>query len=255
MYVDVTPGSPTFNQSIRPVQLYSYSALGQLIQVRAGRTDAGGIDPAADVVSSQIQSIYDDLGRVIKQWDALGSAATRFTAFVYDVHGNVIQRTDPRGLTTTYSWTYGHRLSGRVSSAGNTAFSYNALGLVTEATTYPAGSTTTPLTRYGFVYAPGRRVSQVLDYRTTPTKTLTYSYSPGGMRVSRADGEGRTVSYQYDAVGRISSVRFPDNATLTYAFDPGGRLTRKSYPNGALANYRYHPNDSLIQVTHGWPAT
>ncbi|MDP3139664.1 MAG: DUF6531 domain-containing protein, partial [Burkholderiaceae bacterium] len=48
---------------IRPVRVHSYDPLGRLVEVRAGRTDAGGENPQSDVVNVQARYRYDDFGR------------------------------------------------------------------------------------------------------------------------------------------------------------------------------------------------
>ncbi len=62
---------PTYGQ-IRPLTRNTYSALGHLTKVEAGRTDSTGTNPASDVVTTQMTYVWDDFGRKLRETDALG---------------------------------------------------------------------------------------------------------------------------------------------------------------------------------------
>ncbi len=125
VYTDATLGP------IRPVTRYIYDNLGNLSQVQAGRTDAGGITPANDNVAVQATYVHDDFGRRLRETDPLARAQNR----TYDLNGNVLTQTDAKSQTTTFTWGYGGQLLTRAShtgAAGNLILTRNNLGLVTR---------------------------------------------------------------------------------------------------------------------------
>ena len=261
--VDSAPLSPTYNQTIRPVTRYTYNALGQLTQVSAGRTDAGGLTPANnDVASVQATYTYDDYGRRLTQSDQLGRTWT----YRYDRHGNLTQSTDARGQVLYFTWfsgygrqlkcitkdtaPAGHPALDSACATGPTALKYvsrNALGLITS-----AGS---PEVLYTYAYTPSKRVASVTDNRgPTATKTLAYTWSGGGRLNKMVDGEGGETNYLYDAVGRLSGIWGPGSVPgasgdyVRFEWDPAGRLTQKQFSNGVRTYYTSHSDGSLAQV-------
>ncbi|KAF0218592.1 MAG: RHS repeat-associated core domain-containing [Geobacteraceae bacterium] len=229
-YTDATYGV------IRPVTKFNYDNLGNLGQVNAGRTDSSGTNPASDVVTPQMTYAYDDFGRKLKETDALGY----FWTFEYDTNNNVTTVTDAKSQTTGYTWGYGHQLLTRTNTAGNVTYTRNAVGQVLTAQT--------PEVTYTYTYDEAHRLSSATDSRGS--KTLSYSYSPGGLLNWLMDSDGNRTDYLYDPVGRLSGIWAANLDYVTFSFDKGGRLTEKWFPNGVTARYSYNADNSLKQVVN-----
>ena len=142
--------------------------------------------------------------------------------------------TPPAGYT--YQATLGYLRPAAPPAGTVTAYTRNTLGQVTQVTR--------PEVTYS--YDPAHRPRTVTDSRGP--KTLTYTYSPGGLLNSLQDGEGNLTSYLYDPVGRLTGIWAPNGDVVTFAYDPGGRLTEKWFPNGVNTRYRYNPDNTLRQV-------
>lgn len=234
VFTDATFGS------IRPVTRYTYDNLGNVLTVAAGRTDSTGTNTGSDNVAAQMTYVFDDFGRKLKQTDPLG----KFRTWIYDINGNVLTQTDAKGQVTSFTWDYGHQLLTRVNPAGNVTYTRNSLGQVTTAATLKPDSS--PLVTHTYQYDTAHRVKSVTDSRGS--KTLAYTYSPGGLLNNLADSEGNGVAYQYDPVGRLSYVAATDYTSVTFAYDPGGRLTEKWMSNGTNAQYRYNADNSIATI-------
>jgi RHS repeat-associated protein len=224
------------NATIRPVTLYTYDRLGNLIQIRAGRTDASGTNPASDDVKTQALYAYDDFGRKIKETDPLG----KYWTFAYDVNNNPVTITDAKGQGTQYTWGYGHQLLFRSNAAGNVTYTRNFFGQPTRT------DITNPSMFYLYSYDATHRLQSVTDSRGN--KTISYGYSPGGLLNWMLDSEGNQTDYEYDPVGRLSGIYAPNSDYVAFRYDGGGRLAEKFLPNGVKTGYSYNADNSLSQV-------
>jgi len=105
--------------ALRP---YTYDALGNLAQVKAGKTtdltgatvnrDTGSA--TGDSVAAQAAYAYDDFGRRLKETDANGKAAQ----YSYDLNGNLTTAKTADGHTLAYAWAQGHQLKSVIAEDG-----------------------------------------------------------------------------------------------------------------------------------------
>ncbi len=235
-YTDASLGA------IRPVTRYSYNLLGLLTEIKAGRTDAAGTNPGADVVTVQTSFISDDFGRKLKATDALDHN----TLFAYDINGNITQRTDANGQVTTFTWGHGHQLLTQNSSAGNVTVTRNPLGQPIRTETKAEGNASV-LVAYDVSYDAAHRPETIMDSRGP---SLHYGFSPGGRLMSVEDGHGNQTNYLYDPANRLTGIWAPNYGTISYRYDAGGRLTEKWLPNGVNSRYSYNADDSLQQLVN-----
>ncbi len=213
---------------------YAYdSANGQLLDSvtdRAGNTtgyqyDARFLKTQETASNGAItQYVYDPLGRLAMQTDALGNATLwgydqfdqvtqmvypdstqqtpRVATYTYDAFGKLLTQ----GGTGQYPVTYGYDAAGnRVSlTDGNnsqTQWGYDGLNRVTSKT-----------------YADG--------------SAYHYTYDPAGNLASRVDALGRTTQYHYNAYNLVSQVVYPTNPAVSFQYDALGRRTQMTDGSG-----------------------
>lgn len=205
--------------------------------------------------------VYDSLGRVtsLKTPEAVDNSVPPHqlpTTFTYDDSGSgqVLTRTDARGVVTTYGYDGLNRLATIGYSDGTPGVTY------TYGTSSPSNnngrlisasdSSVTPAwsTIYGY-----NNLGQV----TGVTKTISgaiynigYSYNTVGELASITYPSGRVVNQTYDPVGRLQTIADAANNYMTIApntdYNAAGQLTHFVYGNGVNANFGF--NDHL-QVT------
>ena len=246
----VRVASPAFNHPthglIRPVSIYDYDALGNLITVDAGYTDSTGTNTASDVVVRQRTSSYDDWSRVLSDTDALG----RTEHSVYNTHGDRIRFVDRKEQIIERDYYYGGLLEEQrtyTSAFDNDPDVYhydrNALGQVKLMTS--------PEVNYSYQYDAANRIYRITDSRGGAS--LTYHWSPGGQLDTLEDSEGRLTDYLYDPTGRLNTLWAPDGEVISFQYDDGGRLTRQEMPGNVVTTYDYYNDDAVEQMTTTGP--
>ena len=182
----------------------------------SGFASCGNSNPwtvtAPPQASYQTTYAYDSVGELVSTMTPATTAAPSgaTTTQTYDQVGNRLTRTDPDGVTAT--WTYGPlRNPTSVTFSGASAHSIS----------------------YSYD-ANGQRTSM-----TDATGTSTYVNDPFGMQTSVTNG-GQTVSYGYDADGNTTSITYPlpsgaswaTSHTITYGYNKQGILNSITDFNG-----------------------
>src|SRR5713226_268286 len=129
-------------------------------------------------------------------------------SYQYDNNGNLTQKTDARGVLTTYVYDALNRATSRSYSDG------------TPSVTYAYDSTT-------ITNGKGRLAS-------VSSSASSYSYS-GYDALGRALGGTQTIGSQsysitkviYDRAGHVTSMRYPSGNSVNYNYDGAGRLGDK----------------------------
>lgn len=257
----LTGGSNSGNSLSPPtVTTYNYDVGDHLMQVSQG---------------AQTRSYtYDGLGRRT----SMTTPESGTTGFAFSVSGNlcagdasaVCQRTDSRGVVTTFSYDNLSRLVGKsyyIPPGSGVAAMSNNICTPIEGTSasqnvcfnYDQGGAS--------AYALGRR-TQMVD----STGSETYSYDADGRvtQVQRVLGSTYTIGYQYNAGGEVTQITYPSGRVVQQSFDNAGRLcgvasqttqcgsytspfasgytynsagqtTAFNYGNGVAASYGYSP--------------
>ncbi|WP_238527289.1 DUF6531 domain-containing protein [Methylomonas methanica] len=258
--VDSNPSSATFGQTIRPLTRYVYDHLGNLLEIQAGQTTADGganIDPdtgisAGDSVTSQASYVYDDFGRKLSETDA----NNQVTTYTYDLNNNVVSQQTPgaNGHTLTYTWDYGHQLLGMTAEDGRAIhYSRNPLGRTTRAESWSPTPNSQLEVAYNYGYDAAHRLKEITDSRGN--KSLSYSWSPGGLLDYTADSDGARSDYLYDETGRLIGLWAPNYDHTTFDYDAGGRLIEARYPNGIDQTLVWNADNSLSKIAHKNAAT
>jgi YD repeat-containing protein len=198
----------------------------------------------------------------------------------YDANGNLLAKTDARGVTTNYAYDALNRLTSKTYSGPNTASTADQIALTTPSSCYqydtaPTGATggnfigrlVYEWTQYGacpaslpasgyqsmraiMAYDPMGRIKQEqqCNLGTCVNKlpyNSTYSYDLAGSEVSLTNGlQGLNFSKTYDTVGRLLTVQVGSNSWLS-----GDPLFTHSTPIYSVQSFA--PTGAIQQMTLG----
>ena len=216
--------------------------------------------------------IYDSLsygssptkGDVTTKQDYLAGGNNPTTTYQYDMYGNVIQETDPRGFSATYTFGTVDTTStfvDKITNPKNHSFSYTYdLGTGNTLTETDQNGMVTTYTYDVF----GRIVKQISPYDSASFPTLEYEYSLDGVAPEKVtikqreiNGTSNTLdtSYFYDGFGNV--VQFKKEAEEsqqiivdTY-YDSESRISTVSNPYFSITISSYTtPNISVKNTTY-----
>jgi len=201
----------------------------------------------------QQQSVYDELGRLIRAVGAGGQTRRLH----YDANSNLDSDTDPRYNLTQHGFDALDRLVTLTDPLQQvTRLGYDSLDHLVSVTD-PRGLET----RY--VYDGLGRVIQ----RISPdTGTTAYRYDEAGNLTRRTDGRGEVTEYSYDALNRLLSTHYPGDPSrdLGYRYDAAGsdsagynagigRLTGIDGIDGSRLRYRYDDRGNRLSDSQQQP--
>jgi len=217
--------------------------------------------------------VYDDLGRVTKTTTpeagivCFGTVSgSTCNSDGYDSFGDLLKRTDARGVLTTYGYDTLNRLSSiaytvtgtgvtatpsvnytyGLDSSCNAAHGAGCIGrLIT--TTDGAGSENYTYSTLGQTTA----LQKVVNGTTYP---LSFAYNLAGELNSITYPSNRVVQQSFDAIGRLCAVGNSGSTCSTgttfatgYAYNAAFQLTGFNYGNGVAAALGYTADRLLLQ--------
>lgn len=263
---EVTPNDATTYPGIQPVSFanqslyayqtnYDYNALDGLVRVTQG--------------SQQRFFLYDSLKRLIRARnpeqatlaslnlsDPLTGNSAWSMGYVYDANSNLTQKTDARGVVSTYVYDALNRnTSVDYSDSTPDVFrqydlAVNGIGRINQ--TWQSGNTTSA-TYIDSYDAVGRPLVQRQRYETGGVWSSSYqttrTYNLAGAVTSQTYPSGNSVTYSYDVAGRTSSFsgNLGDGANRTYStgilYSPfGGIMNEQFGTNTALYHKSFYNN-------------
>ncbi len=199
---------------------YSYGALDDLANV------AQGSRLAARVFQ------YDSLERLSSSNNPESGTIT----YGYDLNGNLMTKTDARGITTTMTpYDARNRMTGKSYNDGTppnysdrtpaVSYCYDAPGSNGSCTGSPQSgfigrltqvSNANVTTTYSSYDGLGRVTASAQTSSGGSPYSFAYAYNPSGGLISETFPSGRVVSYGYDGADRISSVTGQMSQTTNY---------------------------------------
>jgi len=216
---------------------YSYDALDQLTGVSQGvQTRSFKYDSLGRLTRQKLAeqtATINDLGTYVGEG---GTGAAWSDAFNYDVRSNITNRTDARGVQTTFSYNISanpdplNRLQsisystsgadathGTISSAASVSLSYMTAGDQTRVASVTTSGVATETNTYD-------SQSRISDYTLTLTNRSSYPM---------------TTSYEYDTANRLTKVKYPVQYTFGSAkrkevvpsYDQTSRISQMNVEN------------------------
>jgi len=202
---------------------------------------------------------YDDLGRVLTAKTPETNQAP--ISYQYNGFSLVTQRTDARGVVTTYSYDSLNRLSQTSYNVGATGIPATPNVNLTYDEGGAAANSLGRLTTLSDGTGTEKYTYDILGESTQLKKAvngtqyiLGYAYNLAGELTSITYPSGRVVQENYDAIGQLCAVG-ASGATCTtgtnyasgFAYSPAGEVTGFNYGNGVTASLTYTPDRLALQ--------
>jgi RHS repeat-associated protein len=213
-----------------------------------GRTRTTILDNNSRIIQNQIPSIipinltYNSHGRLSSMVQG-----TRNFVFNYDVHGNLVNVTDPLSSTTGYEYDSAVRMTRQtLPDESQIQYAYdanrNVIGVI------PPGR---PNNAFNYTSVDLRKDYTPPDIGIGDTSTrYTYDIDRQLTLVTRPDGA--TVNYGYDNAGRLTTISYPEG-TISLSYDvTTGNPQSMTAPDGAIVSYGY---DGNLQTDVNWSGT
>lgn len=243
----------TFNFTRHARSIFVFNAAGKLITLR----DLNGYNTSLVYnASGQLSTVTDPAGRALTfTWlgahiASVSDVAGRTVQYGYnDGAGNLTDVTDVNGGHQGYSYDANHRMATFTDERGNTTHMwYDSQGRVTkqtdglnQPTTFAytgdnlsaAGGTTTITDAKNNAtleqYANGERLTQTKGYGTSQAVTVTFSYDPNTLGITRlVDGNGQVTLMSYDSQGNETAKTDPMGRQTSAIYDAlNDQLTSK----------------------------
>ncbi|WP_168121766.1 hypothetical protein [Paenibacillus sp. HB172176] len=201
------------------VEVIAYDEWDRPVKVVDGIRYTGSMDE-----STGTSFLYDGLGQVIRQIDAIGHVSK----MEWDILGNLVKTVDAKGNITRFEYSPDGKLLRSIEAdGGSMQFTYDKLGRkLTERN--PLGAVTT----YAYnSFGKEKSVTDALGYK------LQKKYDLSGNLVRSQDKQGSVTLYEYDASGKLVRQQTPlekdGSGNTVYAvkgfvYDSAGNLLKES---------------------------
>ena len=181
------------------------------------------------------QQVYDCLGNVIKDIDALGYE----TSYEFDERNQLIKEINALGQETRYTYdATGHVLT--VTNAKNQVkeYGYDELGQKTKEIN-EAGEER--LYHYN-------HMGQVESIQTEDQKIIQYQFDISGNMIKIAVNKQDKYQFKYDNMNQLTEQKDAKQNTEFYTYDIRGNIKSYTDKNGTAIHYEYTPTNQLKRL-------
>ena len=201
---------------------------------------------------------YDIHDNVIKRTDGNGNS----TEYTYDKFGNMLSLTDASGYTEQYTYDPEfNQVTSFVDKNGNSyQFTYNDKGALTSLSGPLGFSMRNTYDKHGWLLTStdaNNNVSSTtynadgtIDWQMDAAGNITrYEYDQYGNLVAVTDARNNRTTYTYDALGRLISQTNPLGHTTTISYDKVGNVVRVINAKKQITAYTYNALGNMLSQT------
>ena len=234
-----------------------YDALGRLLKKADGQTGAqsyrydanGNLQSVTDVLQHVQTWRYDRFDRPVSMETSTPTIAKYAIGYAYNHHGQLTSVTDPRGLTTSYTFSpFKELVELKSPDTGTTSFQFGADGKLSQKRDNSAR-----ITKYRYD-AAGRPVQ-------IGRALLGYGVAGGGAgKLTRIEDNSGYSTLSYDPFSRLRSVlqtvqvgQQSNSFRVSYEYGEfgsgNGHLTKLTYPSSSRVEFSYDVEGRVAGMT------
>jgi RHS repeat-associated protein len=222
---------------------YTYDKAGNRISMTDPRGNSGRYTGDFTILYH-----YDDLNRLVRGElpAAPGQTVKPEVNLIYDVRGNLLERWEPDGAKTIYTYTARNKVATETTQGSGKSYTiqhrYDLAGNEIEITDARGNTVTKEYNQLNQV----KRIS----YPETQGKVNEYfRYDENGNKVEYINGLSVATNYKYDRYNHLIEVQDGKNGVTSYQYDRWGNMTRAVNAAGHTTNYQYDELNRMIQET------
>jgi len=229
------PSNPNLQHPFSAI--YTYDPLDELTNVSQGAQTRtyiyNGLQQLVTATTPEAGTVgytYTNFGDVLTKTDARGVVATysydtlnRSTGVSYNVGSTGVPATASIGYSYDSGTDALGRLTGMTDGVGSETYAYNALGQMTK-------------------------VTKVVGSKTYAT---TYVYNAAGELTTITYPSGRVVQQAFDSIGRLNQIQSSGTDYLSgVVYNGANQPTGFNYGNGITAVYTYNARNQLASLAY-----
>lgn len=228
------------------------TAIAEALRITTMTYDATGSSCGATgaMCSKSVQATTDTNGSQGFSGTPVGSPRT--WTYTYNANGLVLTVNGPRtDVSDVTAYTYYANNDADAGKRGNVATITNALGHVTQVTSYNAhGQPLTIVDPNGLTTTMAYDARLRLTSRTVGTELTSYDYDFVGQLTKVTLPDGSFLTYSYDAAHRLTGMQDNLGNSVTYTLDAMGNRTQEQVkdPTNTLAQTRSRVYSSLNRL-------
>ncbi len=262
---------------------YEYDQLNQLVKTTDAKDSTnkfeydanGNLTKTVNALGKSTIYVYDELNRLASKIEnpvennAFLKIATQApdannenitTKYEYDLNGNIVSVTDPKGNTTKFEYDAANQNTKIIDAKGNaTLIEYDKVGNVIKSIDRNGNATQVSYDelnrRIQEINAENNKVSygydkvgNLLALIDPNGNTTKYVYNDLNQQIKKIDPLNATTTYTFDLLNNPTKITDPNNHSTTYAYDKIYRLLKDTDPEGFSQQYSYDPNNNLTEA-------
>ncbi len=175
--------------------------------------------------------------------------------YTYDANGNLLTKTDARGISTTFTYDALNRVNVKNYSdlTPDVTFHYDASNVQNSKSRLTKVSSSVSETLYTSFDTSGNVLGSQQHFIDGQTHGFSYTYNLNGDLLTQTYPSGKVVRFEYDETGDLARVKH--SLTFSYAqsikYTPGGEIEQLRFGNSRWETTKFNSRRQIIEIGLG----